>query len=300
MPNRKNHIEILSPAKVNLCLAVTGEKTKGYHELVSLVAKLDFGDKVLIEKSVKKDALICDGVKVPSGSENLAFKALQLFRKHYLFKGFIKITLEKHIPIGAGLGGGSSNAVAVLKGVNELLGFPLNKSALHEIASSIGSDCPLFLEDGPVIMRGRGESLEPLGEEKKSFLDNVKVLVFKPPFSINTACAYSELEGKQKYYLDKKDAEQKIKEVLLDSLSRSRDLLFNNFEDIIFRKYKALGLLSEKIKNQLGLKCCLSGSGSACFIVIQGNEGVEVIEALKKMIEEVFGKEIFMVESTFE
>lgn len=298
-----SEIEIFSPAKVNLFLGVIGERGDGYHEIVSLVGKLDFGDVLRIglgeagSGEGDADLVICEDSRVPVGGDNLIIKAVRGFRRRYAFGNRVRVVLDKRIPMGAGLGGGSSNAVAVLKGLNELLGGVLGEKELREIAWEVGSDCALFLEDGVVFVRGRGEVVEPVvGVWEK--LRGMRLLVFKPGFSVDTGWAYGKLQELGKYV-----RREEIAGVVEswrgfgDSVDlREMGILYNSFEDVVFNEYRELGELVSGLRKD-GVKCLMSGSGSACFCVLEEGVGVGDLGWLKECVREKLGGEIFMVEA---
>ena len=159
---------IFSPAKINLFLAVTGLRTDGFHDLVSVAAPLHFGDQLIAvvdsgeRNSPAQFSLECDVPDVPVDGSNLVLKAAAAFAAATGWGESVAFRLEKRIPVGAGLGGGSSNATAALLALNQLSGADLDRATLGALAAAVGSDCPLFLGSGPVIMRGRGEQIEPL------------------------------------------------------------------------------------------------------------------------------------------
>lgn len=290
-------IEVFSPAKINLFLGVIGKRKDEFHELLSLVAPVNFGDTLNIELVNDKDSIESDFIGLPMDEENIILKAIKAFRRKYAFENGVKVLLDKKIPIGAGLGGGSSNAIATLKGVNYLLGHALNQEDLQKIAIALGSDCVLFFENGPVIMKGRGEIVEALDEELKEKLKGQRVLIFKPKFSVDTKWAYQQMALNPKFYIEREDAEFILKEGIEQFLT-SEDLsgvLYNNFEKIILEKYKELGELMKNLKKQFRTKVLLSGSGSACFCTLDEKSD---ISGILKMIKEVLGKDIFIVETT--
>jgi 4-diphosphocytidyl-2-C-methyl-D-erythritol kinase len=181
-----------SPAKINLFLAITGRRADGFHDLVSVVAPLVWGDTLTVEPA-EEFSLVCNDPAVPLDATNLVLKAAEAFRKATGFPGGAKFSLEKRIPIGAGLGGGSSNAATALQALNQLAGGILVDTELATLAAGIGSDCPLFLKNGPVIMRGRGDVIEPLAETGTERITGRSIAVFKPAFGISTPWAYSRM-----------------------------------------------------------------------------------------------------------
>jgi len=259
-----------SRAKINLFLAVTGRRADGFHDLVSVVAPLDFGDELTIEAG-DRFTLECDAPAVPLDGSNLIMKAAVAFAAATKWKGGAHFKLTKRIPMGAGLGGGSSNAVAALRALNQLAGGIASETTLREIAAKLGSDCVLFLKNTPVIMRGRGESVEKLMPNGPTSpvarLVGRRVLLFKPSFGIGTAWAYGKMAKRGTDYLPKEEAELRLK-YWLEGAVPLEELLFNNMEGVAFEKYVALPLLLEKLRKDFGGIGRMSGSGSACYLLL--------------------------------
>jgi 4-diphosphocytidyl-2-C-methyl-D-erythritol kinase len=289
-------LSIFSPAKLNLFLAVTGRRTDGFHDLVSVVAPVEFGDTLRIEAGDAGEfALECDDAAVPTGEENLVLRAARLFAEKTGWGGGAKFFLEKRIPMGAGLGGGSSNAVAALRGLNSLSGELLRGAELAAVAARLGSDCALFLPGGPVVMRGRGERVEPLSAETAARLRGQRVLIFKPGFSISTPWAYAQLAADAgKNYLPAAEAEARLAAWLGHAKAPLEALLFNSFERPAFWKFPALPVLLDSLGTKFGLATRLSGSGSACFALLP--DGTEV-EAVKSHIREAWGATAWVMET---
>ena len=158
---------LFSPAKINLFLAVTGRRADGFHDLVSVVAPLDFGDELSVG-AANGFVLECDDPAVPVDGSNLILKAAAAFSAATKFKGGAHFKLTKRIPMGAGLGGGSSNAVTALRALNRLSGGLASEAQLEAIAAALGSDCVLFLKSAPMVMRGRGERVGGIGARGRS------------------------------------------------------------------------------------------------------------------------------------
>ncbi len=178
-------LRIPSPAKVNLLLRVAGRRPDGYHELETVMQTLEFADTVELERIPSGVELVCDSAGVPSGPENLAWKAAEGFFAASGAPGGVRIVLHKRIPPGGGLAGGSSNAAAVLAGLQELYGTPLPPSDLASLAAGIGSDVAFFLQGGTCLCRGRGERVEPLPDPGPLFF-----VLLLPPFSCPTGEVY--------------------------------------------------------------------------------------------------------------
>jgi 4-diphosphocytidyl-2-C-methyl-D-erythritol kinase len=280
---------IFSPAKINLFLAVTGRRTDGYHDLVSVVAPLDFGDLLIAETGERKPEagrqfdLECNDPEVPVDGNNLILKAAKAFVVATGWMEPVAFRLDKRIPVGAGLGGGSSNATATLLALNQLSGANLGRAELAGLAADIGSDCPLFLEGGPVIMRGRGERIESLPDPAGRRLRGRKVLVFKPSFGVGTPWAYERMaaNGPQSY-LPAHEAERRIA-AWIGGNSDAGELLFNNLEPVVFRKFVALPVLLEDLRRGFGLATRMSGSGSSCFALLPSGAPVsEIVTTIRE------------------
>lgn len=285
-------LTVSSPAKVNLYLAVAGRRPDGFHDLVSLVAPLKFGDEIelTIDTGSTDIVLNCDDPAVPEGPDNLAVRAAQAFRDATGIADGVSMTLTKRIPMGAGLGGGSSNAAAVLRGLNTLHDSPLSDLELSTVSAGLGSDCPLFLAGGPCVIRGRGEIVEPVRESVRERLKGQPVFVFKPDFSINTGWAYQTLAASRKVTPTTQWAEKRFNEWLRVDTDIG-DLLFNSFEEIVFNKFVALPVIMERLTAEPSvIGRLLSGSGSACFALLDpANSPTE----LENIVRECLGESAF-------
>jgi 4-diphosphocytidyl-2-C-methyl-D-erythritol kinase len=281
---------VISPAKLNLFLAITGRRPDGFHDLVSVVAPLGWGDDLSAQLTAgSATELECDDPAVPTGADNLIVQAAAAFAAARGAAAGIRFTLRKKVPMGAGLGGGSSNAATALRILNELASrdgrAPLGAGQLLDIAGRLGSDCPLFLSGGPVVMRGRGESLSSLPPGAVRRIAGRQVVVFKPGFAISTPWAYGRLaSGAPRSYLPAAEAERRLALWLADESLPLECLLFNNMEVPAFAKFPALPALLRLIRDRHGLEARMSGSGSACFAVLPegaGALGGEIAETVR-------------------
>ncbi|HTL68122.1 MAG TPA: 4-(cytidine 5'-diphospho)-2-C-methyl-D-erythritol kinase [Lacunisphaera sp.] len=267
---------VFSPAKLNLFLAVTGRRADGFHDLVSLAAPLDFGDELAARPAGRaigpQFSLACDDPAVPVDASNLVLRAAAAFAAATGWRDAVHFRLTKRIPAGAGLGGGSSNAVAALRVLNELAGRPLAPEALAGLAAGLGSDCALFLANAPVVMRGRGERVAPLAAAAAARVSGRRVLLFKPDFSIGTAWAYGRMVATGTDYRQPAEAEARLA-AWLDGAARAEELLANNMEGVAFEKFIALPVMLAGLRREFGLAPRMSGSGSACYALL-GDDGV--------------------------
>jgi len=311
-----NSAVVFAPAKINLFLAVTGQRADGFHDLVSVVAPLAWGDTLWIDSGERRAesgeiepnaaaeavtgggiTLECDEACVPGDETNLIVKAARLFREATGWREPVHFRLEKRIPLGAGLGGGSSDATAALRGLNLLAGQPLAPAALAGLAARVGSDCALFLHGAPVVMRGRGERVEALPAAAAARLPGRRVLVFKPDFGIGTPWAYQRLAAEAPAgYVPVADAEARLTAWLADPTAPAEQLLGNNLERPAFAKFIALPALLGELRNRFALAPQLSGSGSACFALLPDKAPVPDIAAT---IRAAWGEAAFVLVTTF-
>ena len=297
-------VSVFSPAKLNLFLAVTGRRADGFHDLVSLVTPLGFGDE--LEATLAAPAggvrfsLACDHPEVPVDGTNLVLRAAEAFAVAAQWKGAAHFRLTKRIPVGAGLGGGSSNAAAALRALNRLTGNLLDEAQLAGVAAMLGSDCALFLRSAPEVMRGRGERVEALPEPAATRLRGRRVLLFKPSFGIGTPWAYQRMIARGGDYVAAADAERRLA-AWLEGVAPAEGLLFNNMEPAAFEKYGALPLLLGRLRRDFGAAVAMSGSGSACFALVDETAGVPaadaVVAGMKRTIRDCWGEVTFVQEA---
>jgi len=281
-------IEISSPAKINLMLAVTGLRDDGFHSLTSLVAPLSFGDTIFLRVEAGKQGISLESSDpaLPNDDGNIAWRAGDLFLKRFGLDSKVEIRIEKNIPIGAGLGGGSSNAATVLKGLAALFEIQ-DGPALRELAEELGSDCPLFLNPEPLIMRGRGEDIERLNDAAKQTLAGESLVLFKPAFGISTPWAYQSL-ARLGDYAEASEAEKRLSAWKEGALSLS-ELLSNSFDSVVGRKYPSIPLMLESIREKTGVSCLMSGSGSTCFALCDAAKAASV----RDLVAEYWGAKAF-------
>lgn len=289
-----------APAKLNLFLAITGRRSDGFHDLLSVAAPLDLGD-TLTASPASDWSLSCSDPTVPADGSNLVLRAAIAFAGVVEAQGQrvprLAFRLEKVTPAGAGLGGGSSDAVAALRLLNAASGSPLDAGALTALAAQLGSDCPLFLQDGPVVMRGRGERIERLAAEPSARLRGLRVLVFKPGFGISTPWAYARIAaGAPDSYLPAPAAEARLAAWCARRGASAGDLLYNNLEPVAARKFLALPALLARLGTEFGLPVRMSGSGSACFALLP--PGFE-LEPVRHAIRSAWGDSAFIIETAF-
>ncbi|MGR3301602.1 MAG: 4-(cytidine 5'-diphospho)-2-C-methyl-D-erythritol kinase [Candidatus Scalindua sp.] len=267
-----NRISLKAPAKINLFLEILGKRDDGYHEIETVMQEIDLVDNLQFEEILEGVRLKCNDKNIPSGENNLVCKAANLILNECGIKKGVLISLEKNIPVGAGLGGGSSDAAATLKALNLLWKIGLNDVALMEFAAKLGSDIPFFIKGKTSLCSGRGEKITPI--EVKS---EMNYLIIFPHINISTTTIYRNL---------KIDLTKKIIDVsfFLNALEHHKvagisKLLFNRLEEVIFATYPDL----LDVKMALGhfgfCGLSVSGSGSAFFGLCNDRHQAEAIKS---------------------
>ncbi len=180
--------KVLCPAKINLFLRVLGKRGDGYHDIISLMTPVSLWDKISLEFNKPEIKISCSHPLVPEDEKNLAWKAARIFLKKTGIKEGVFISIEKNIPVGAGLGGGSSNCASVFKALNEHYNHPLSHKELEKAALETGSDVPFFISCKPAIATGRGEILSPVEKILK-----YKLILIGFDFHVSTAHVYKKL-----------------------------------------------------------------------------------------------------------
>ncbi len=279
-------LTVLSYAKLNLYLKVKNRRKDNFHNIETLFERISLADTInLKSRPDKKIRIICSNPLVPKDSSNLCYRAAEIFKKKFKIDTGVDIQIIKRIPIGAGLGGGSSNAASVLLGLNKLWGFKLSVKALARLAGRIGSDAPFFVYNTSFALAcGRGDKIRALNNLTRIKLWHVLVV---PGLKVSTPfiygkwdeLVYGESEGltMPKYNVNILVSELSKKHILTDGL------LYNSLEDVTVSLYPRLRNIRKKLKS-LGLKSILmSGSGSAFFgLASSGKEANRIYRQLKE------------------
>jgi len=273
-----------SYAKINLGLEILERRKDGYHNLLSVMQSVALYDTIkceLLEKKSNEIEIICDYIGVPNDKRNLAWKAVEAIKQYTSLPldEKVRITIDKKIPPGAGLAGGSGNAAAVLIGLNQLWKLNLSIEDLIALALYLGSDVPFCLEGGMAIARGRGEVLETLIPLNKGYF-----LIIYPLFSISTAEAYSSLGRSKKTY--KPIMMNKIIEELNQGNIPSD--FINDFENVTFPKYPILAQIKKLLLNNGAEASLLSGSGASLWGYFENyNIAIKTKDFLSKQFPEM-------------
>jgi 4-diphosphocytidyl-2-C-methyl-D-erythritol kinase len=273
-----------SPAKINWFLKVLALRSDGYHEIRSLIQKITLYDELTF--SASDDIILRSDLNVPV-EENLVYKAIRLLKVRYNVQKGIAIELKKRIPLGAGLGGGSSDAATTLRGLNELWSLRIPDVELCKIAEELGSDVPFFLNGPLSYVEGRGERVIEYEAERP-----LSLLLVKPFSDISTEWAYrtfadlKKQEGKLTKEGDNVDNMKQfiscVKRADIHCISRFNDVILNDLEAVSLRAFPLIAEIKERLLREGALFSLMSGSGSTVFGVFDSQEkAVKASEAFK-------------------
>ena len=263
-------------AKVNLYLNVLGKRDDGYHEIESIMQSVTLYDKLILRKLKGGINVWCDDPDVPSGKENLCYRAAELFLKRLKIKQGVEIEIHKVIPTRAGLGGGSADAAATLQGMSRLFGVDVPYQELLKWAEELGSDVPFCLKGGTSLVRGKGENILSLPPIKKGWF----VLV-NPKIPISTSWIYKKI----RVGLTKK----RLNVNLLTEFLKRQDLcginafLYNKLEEVAFEEFPLMRKIKEDMLKLGAYGALMTGSGSTIFGVTEKREEAEnILNKLQK------------------
>lgn len=258
-------MEFFAPAKVNLSLRVMHRREDGFHEIDSVFVPISLCDRLVIElRDGGGLAFTCDDANIPGDDTNLVVRAARLFCSEAGCEPNIRIHLEKRIPHGAGLGGGSSDAATTLLALDRLFGTGLPQESLLRFAATLGSDVPFFILCRPARARGRGENLEPI-----DFPHRLPMLLIKPPFAVPTPWAYQRWRDSRE-----------LPGIRYAAQPQPWGELVNDLERPVFEKHLVLAELKSWLLRQPECAGALmSGSGSTIFAVLRETEGAASLSA---------------------
>jgi len=250
MKLRKNQkICSVSYAKINLILNVESLLDSGYNKIRTLFSEIDLSDNLKYSLTKSKEIEVWSNIKELCGEKNLIYTVATYLKNKYSVNSGVKIELEKHIPLAAGLGGGSSNAANAIKSLNQLWSLNLTSEEMHEIAARFGSDLNFFLEGGTACGSNRGEIIESIEPIK---ID--KILLVKPSLGISSSEAYKLIN------IRKTNSN-------FDKFIETKDLklLFNDLQTGIINRYPQIGVILNQLRDTGAELAQMSGSGSTCF-----------------------------------
>lgn len=285
-----------SPAKINLSLSVTGRRPDGFHDLWSVVWKTRFGDTIDVEvlEPGAADRLECDDALVPLDRSNLVLRALDELRARTPIDHGFALHIEKRIPAGAGLGGGSSNAAALLRQLEHWYPEQVDRHLTGQVADAIGSDCRLFLTDGPCLMSGRGEHCEPLPPSVSQRLSEQPIWLICPDVSISTPKAYS-LFARSDAFTPLPQAQKAVADWLAEE-DCGWPTVGNDFERVLANWMPSYSIVLGQLNNLPGVQARLTGSGAAIFAQVP----VECEKAVMEILHNAWGDLKLLVQTLLE
>jgi len=256
-------LRLKSPAKVNLRLEILRRREDGYHELRTILQKISLYDTLSVSlKKEKGISISTDHPRLPIGRGNLVYRAAQMILKKSEYKGGLHIDIRKEIPLGAGLGGGSSNAATTLKALDQLLEIGLPTKELMKMGLGIGADVPFFFLDGAAIAAGVGERL------KKMELPDLSYVLINPNFEVSTRWAY------QNFVLTKRHFHFNLQGFVKTPEGISR-LLWNDLEGVVSHKYPQIEGMKKMLLSAGALGALMTGSGPTVFGLFSGKREAE-------------------------
>ena len=265
-----------SYAKINLFLKIGRKLGSGYHNLQSVMQRIELSDNIVIEPLHEDNIIVESTHPELSSEENLAYKAALLIKKKYKVKQGAKIYLEKNIPLQSGLGGGSSNAATTILNLNKLWGLKLKEKQLIELAMHLGSDVPFFIGENAALVEGIGDKIKRI---KKSF--SINIVLINPGFRISTKWAYSAFDRQRPKIRTEAGISSLIRAIEKKDIKEIANNLHNDFEPVVTKKYKVLNDIKTNLLRNDALNAIVSGSGPTVFAVF--NSIYEAREAFFKV-----------------
>lgn len=245
--------------KINLGLTIKGKRDDGYHDLESIFYPLPLQDalEIIPSTSLRFESY---GIPIPGAEENnIVLKAYHLIKRDYPTIPFVHICLLKKIPTGAGLGGGSADAVVMLKLLNSFFELNINEETMLHYAQELGSDCPFFVANKPSFVQGRGEKITPIILD----LSKYQFTVIKPKIHISTPWAFSQVVPNV--------APKNLLEIIGQPITTWKNRLINDFEIPIFKQYPRIREIKEYLYSLGAVYVAMSGSGSAVYGIFENN-----------------------------
>jgi 4-diphosphocytidyl-2-C-methyl-D-erythritol kinase len=285
---KSKSLSLKAPAKINLFLKILNRRSDGYHEIESLMQKIALFDMLHLSRKGEGIFLSCPGSKVPEDRENLVYRAADAFFSATRIAPGVHIVLEKNIPVAAGLGGGSSDAAAVLVGLNKLLAADLETECLMDIGLKLGADVPFFLEDCSLALAtGIGECLQKVDPIREYW-----ILLVNPGFAVSTKWVYEKFpltSYSNPYILARGQLMDGESHTISPGLFEE---LGNDLEAVTVKRYPEIGNIKNELKKAGAIAALMSGSGPTVFGLFSGKE--EAQRSFVRFVEK-YGDNVFLV-----
>ena len=279
-------MELKALGKINLGLDVLGRRENGYHDVRMVMQTVYLYDQIRIEKTKKPGIELSTNLfYLPVNENNLAYQAADLLMKEFDVKEGVKITLDKHIPVAAGMAGGSSNAAAVLFGINRMFSLGLSQKELMERGVKLGADVPYCIMRGTVLAEGIGEELKELPPMPKC-----TVLIAKPPISVSTKVVYEALDAKE--ISEHPDIDGVIEGLEEGSLKKVASAMGNVLEDVTIPMHPVIEEIKQEMKECGALNAMMSGSGPTVFGLFENRTAAR--EAQRRIREKSLAGQVYV------
>ena len=284
-----NSIELKSRAKINLSIDVLGKREDGYHLVEMIMQTIDLYDIIKI-KALETEEIIINSntLDIPLNENNIVYKAIELIRENFSIKRGVEVFIEKNIPIAAGMAGGSSNAAAVLVGLNKLWNLNLSNEELKELGFKLGADVPFCIEGKTALAQGVGEELTYI----KGLSDDISILVCKPELFVSTKEVYEGLDLKNiKNRPDNKYLIKCLENNDIESLSKN---MVNVLETVTSKKHTEINDIEKIMNENNALGSMMSGSGPTVFGIYKNEE--DALRGKRELLKKY--KQVYVVKSS--
>lgn len=279
-------MELKALAKINLGLDVLGRREDGYHEVRMVMQSVYLYDNVKLARREEPGIELSSNLYyLPDDSGNIAYKAARMLMEEFELPGGVHITLEKHIPVAAGMAGGSSNAAAVLFGMNRLFDLRLSRQELMERGVKLGADVPYCIIRGTVLAEGIGEKLTALPS-----IPRCAVLIAKPPISVSTRVVYEALDSKE--IMRHPDIDGLIQALEEGSLPGVASCMGNVLEDVTIPRYPVIQDIKEEMLSEGALNAMMSGSGPTVFGLFENKTAAR--KAQERIRRKALAKQVYV------
>ncbi|MBR4632576.1 MAG: 4-(cytidine 5'-diphospho)-2-C-methyl-D-erythritol kinase [Elusimicrobia bacterium] len=268
---------VKAPAKINLYLEIINKRQDGYHNIESVMHTVSLFDILeFSETELNRIELVCENSELSNPEKNIVYKATKVFKEKYNINKGIKIKLTKNIPMGAGLGGGSSDAAATILALNKIWQVNDDIKNLEALGAALGADVPFFMTGGVAKISGIGDIVEKINTKL-----NLDFVLVKPNFGVSTPYAYSKVKFPLTNIRKIDNIITSLEKGMFDFES-AKDLFFNRFEDFIFDEYQEIKQI-RKVLEDLGCASLMSGSGATVFGLVHDKRNIDfILNELKK------------------
>lgn len=284
-----NSIGLKSRAKINLSIDVLGKRQDGYHIVEMIMQTIDLYDNLKITQ-IEEDSIKIksNSQDIPLNQDNIVYKAANILKEKFNIKKGIEISIQKKIPVAAGMAGGSSNAAAVLVGLNRIWDLGLNQLELKDIALQLGADVPFCITGGSALAQGIGEELTDI----KGLNENIHILICKPNIFVSTKEVYQSLDMNE---IKKRPDNQKLIDALqVNDVKYVSENMVNVLEEVTSSKYNEINQIERIIMDNKALGSMMSGSGPTVFGLFDNKE--YAIRAKEELLQNY--NQVYLVKSS--